>query len=529
MNSYFSLLFAFAFLPLSILAYGTAPKKARWAVLLGASYLFFWFLSGALVAFIAASTASVYLCGLGMARMMAKRDELVKEAPKEKRRIKKECKRRMKLVLAAGVAVNIGMLVALKYLGFFSGTFSSLLALAGISVPTVVTSIGVPIGISFYTLMAVSYLVDVYRETVQADRNIARIALFLSFFPQIMEGPICRYGQTAQSLFAGEPLKRENLYAGSLRILYGVAKKVVVADRLNAFIKPVFDNYASYDGGVIALAAVLYTFQLYCDFSGTMDVAIGIARIFNVELPENFRQPFFSRTASEFWKRWHITLGTWFKDYVYYPVSLSKPCKALTSSARKKLGNRYGPLLASSVALLAVWVGNGLWHGAGSQYLFFGLYYFVMIMAGGLIEPVSQSWAAKLGIDRNCAAYRAFQIARTLVVIFVGELFFRANGLQAGLGMFSIMVGNFTLDSFLQGRIFSMGLDLPDFAIVVVSLLGVLAVGLAKERGKDPLGSICSRSALPRWSVWIALALFIVVFGAYGRGYTPVDPMYAQF
>ena len=529
MSSYFSITFFFPFLALTLAAYGAFPSKTRWAVLLCASYVFAWCLSGTLIVFIAASTASVYLCGLGMARLLRRRDALLAAAESGRRQIKADCKHRMRRVLALGIVFNLLVLVLLKYLGFFSGAACSLLSLVGITVSLEVPAIGVPIGISFYTLMAISYLVDVYRGAVVADRHLGRVALFLCFFPQIMEGPICRYGQTATALTEGKPIEAANLYAGSLRVLFGLAKKIIVADRLNAFVKTAFDNYGSYDGGIVALAAVLYTFQLYCDFSGTMDVAIGIGRIFNVNLPENFRQPFFSRTASEFWKRWHITLGTWFKDYVYYPISLSGPCKRLTSAARKKLGVRYGPLLASSVALLCVWAGNGIWHGSGSQYLFFGLYYFVMIMAGGLVEPVAQTACARFGINRDSVPYRALQGARTLVIVFVGELFFRANGLQAGIAMFTRMASDFTFDSLAQGSVFSMGLDWQDCLIVGVMLAIMLVIGILKERGCNICKTIAAHGAPVRWSIWVFLLLAIVVFGAYGSGYTPVDPMYAQF
>ena len=498
-------------------------------MLLAASYLFYWCLSGALIGFVVASTVSVYVCGRTMASLLRRRDAALAEAQSGKRKIKGDCKKGMRRVLVAGVVFNLAVLVVLKYLGFLTDGANALLSLLGIEASLVAPKIAVPIGISFYTLMAVSYLVDVYRETVQADKHLGRVALFLCFFPQIMEGPICRYGQTATALTAGESIRAKNLYQGALRILFGLSKKIIVADRLNAFIKTVFDDYSSYDGSIIALAAVLYTLQLYCDFSGTMDIALGIGRIFNVNLPENFRQPFFSRTSSEFWKRWHITLGTWFKDYVYYPVSLSRPCKKLTSAARKKFGVRYGPLLASSVAMFCVWTANGLWHGAGLQYLFFGLYYFTMIMAGGLIEPVAQTAAARLGIDRSSAPYRAFQIVRTLAIVFVGELFFRANGLTAGLEMFSTMITGFSLDSVMNGAVFTLGLDRHDFAIVALAVACLIVVGVAKERGKDIGAAIANRGALIRWCALALLFVAVVVFGAYGVGYTPVDPMYAQF
>ena len=274
---------------------------------------------------------------------------------------------------------------------------------------------------------------------------------------------------------------------------------------------------------------MLYTIQLYCDFSGTIDVAIGIGRIFDVHLPENFRQPFFSRTASEFWQRWHITLGAWFKDYVYYPVSLSAPCKQLTSAARKRFGIHYGPLLASSVALFCVWFGNGLWHGSGSQYIFFGMYYFVLIMLGGLIEPVAVGAAERFGIDRNSLPYRLFQTARTLAIVFVGELIFRANGLGAGLEMLSSIAHNFTLGAFSRWDPYHMHLDIHDRNIVIAMLVVVFVIGYLKEHGLDVSAKIDSQSTLVRWVVLIVLILAIVIFGAYGYDYTPVDPMYAQF
>lgn len=529
MTSYFSVAFLFIFLPLTAAAYSIVPQRARWAILLFASYVFFWCVSGMLVAFIAASTLIVYFCGLRMSALIAKREASIVQADANKRDIKRRCKRRMRCVLVSGITANMLVLITLKYLTFFSAVACSLLTLIGIGASPITSSIGIPIGISFYTLMALSYLVDVYRESTAADRHLGRVALFLSFFPQIMEGPICRYSQTACALTEGKPISSDGVYEGALRILFGMAKKLIVADRLNPFIKQVFDNYTSYDGSIIALAAVLYTVQLYCDFSGTMDIALGIGRIFNVNLPENFRQPFFSRTAAEFWKRWHITLGTWFKDYVFYPVSLCRPCKKLTALARKKFGIRYGPLLASSVALLCVWVGNGLWHGAGSQYLFFGLYYFVMIMAGGLMEPLAQKVVSDLGVNRDSVPYRVFQIARTLVIVFVGELFFRANGLQAGLNMFTKMVTAFSLDPIMQGSAFSLGVDRHDFAVVIAMLALMLVIGILKERGHSICTEISSRGAPSRWGAVICLFFACVIFGAYGGNYAPVDPMYAQF
>lgn len=530
MTSLFSFAFLAFFLPLVVVLYSATPRRFRWIVLLVASYAFFWAISGQLIAYLLVSTITVYLVGLGMqALTTASRTERAKVEGKARKQVDRRYTHRKRALLAVGLAINFGLLAACKYLLFAEAVAKSLLQVLGIELTLTLPTLAAPIGISFYTLMAASYLIDVSRGAVEADRNLGRVALFLCFFPQIVEGPICRYKDTTSRLMEGRPVTSQNLFAGSLRILWGLAKKLIVADRLNAFVKPVFDNPSSYDGGVIAMGAILYTLQLYCDFSGAIDVALGTARIFDVRLPENFRQPFFSRTASEFWQRWHITLGTWFRDYIYYPISLSRPMKRLTSRARKKLGNRYGPLIASSVALFAVWFGNGLWHGAGSQYIFFGLYYFVIILAGNMIEPLAQKAAGTLGVDRNGIAYRTMQIMRTLVVIVVGELFFRANGLATGLSMFWRMITGFTFTSFTNGTMLSLGMDVGDFVVIGISVVALVCVGIVKERGMVPLDRISAAPFVQRWALWLSLAMIVVIFGAYGIGYTPVDPIYAQF
>ena len=529
MFSYFTPTFICLFLPLTMIVYELFPQRFRWAVLLAASYAFVLLVSKHLAIFLVVTVAITYVFGRALGIQLEHRDARLAEEPQSKRDILAACKKRMNALLAGGIIINFSILIALKYLGFLGEIVSAVCALLGFDVMLVVPRIGVTIGISFYTLMAVSYLVDVFREMVPVDRNPLRIALFLGFFPQIMEGPICRYDQTATALWSGAPITRESFYRGTLRIVVGFAKKFIVANRLELFVKPVFDHYQNYDGGIVALAAIAYTIQLYFDFSGCMDVALGTGTIFGVKLPENFRQPLLSKTASEFWQRWHITLGTWFKDYIYYPVSLSAPMRTLTKKARKAFGNRYGPMLTGSIALFCVWFANGLWHGAGSQYLFFGMYYFVLILAGGLIDPVAHTLAQKLGVNRESLPYRVFRIARTLLVIFVGELFFRANGLDAGLTMFGQIATGFTLDSLASGAAFHIGMDGADWLIAALFVLLVFANNIAQEHGHDSLAFFAGKGTIVRWAAWIALFLAIVVFGAYGLGYVPVNPMYAQF
>ncbi|MCM1545377.1 MAG: MBOAT family protein, partial [Ruminococcus sp.] len=388
MTSYFSTEYLIMFLPAVALIFAIFPQKCRKYVLLIASYVFVWLISGKLVMYLVLSSLSVHYFGLWLSRIAQKRDEAVKLAERADRKaIKAQFKTQQRNVVILAAVLHFGALVVLKYSPFFLGNINSVIHLFNPNFELVIPKMMVPIGISFFTMQAMSYIFDVYRGVVKADENLGRLALFVSFFPQIVEGPICRYNETAEQLWNVKQINFNNLTLGVQRIMFGLMKKIVVADRINLPVKTIFSNYSEYSGGVLALGAVLYTIQLYMDFSGTMDAVIGTAQIFGINMPENFKRPFFSKTISEFWKRWHISLGAWFRDYIFYPVTMSKPMKNLTSSARKKLGNHFGPLLAGSVALFAVWYCNGLWHGSGWQYIFFGMYHFVLILLGSIIEP----------------------------------------------------------------------------------------------------------------------------------------------
>lgn len=530
MASYCSLLYVGIFLPAVVLCYAVVPQRHRGKVLLAASYASFWSVSGKLIVFLLASSFSLHHFGLWLTHVQEERDRMLAAADKaERKAVRAAFQRRLRRILLFAVLLHIGTLVTLKYAAFFSVNLNRLLDAFRLPFTLPVPAFLLPIGISFYSLQAVSYLIDVYRGTVRADRNLGRLMLFLGFFPQIMEGPICRYGQTALPLWEGRPLTWKNLTFGMQRILFGMMKKIVIADRLNILIKNVFSSPATFDGGITALAMVCYTCQLYMEFSGTMDVVIGSAEIFGIRLPENFRQPFFSASIQEFWMRWHITLGAWFKDYIFYPLSMSGPLKKLTGAARRRLGSHFGPLLAGSVALFAVWLCNGLWHGAGWQYIFFGLYHFALILCGSLTAPLSQRIAGALHIDRDAGPWRMFRIARTALLVCVGELFFRADGLRAGLSMFRRMVTDFSLRSFTDGTFLGLGMDKHDFFIVIVAVLLVFAVGLMRERGISLREAVARQHIAVRWSVYYAAILFVIIFGAYGIGYVPVDPIYAAF
>ena len=530
MTSYFSIAFLVIFLPVCLILYSLLPQKLRKYFLLAASYGFFWLVSGKLVIYLLLTTLSIHYFGLWLDRIHRTRNEAVKGVEKaERKEIKKRFLKQSRWVLAFAIVLHIGVLLTLKYSPFFTTNLNAVFTMLKLPLQLQVPSYLMPIGISFFTLQAVSYLIDVYRETIPADDNIFRLGLFMSFFPQIVEGPICRYDQTAQQLWEVKGIEYHNLSLGLQRVAFGLMKKLVIADRLNPLVKEVFANYADYEGGVIALASLCYTIQLYMDFSGTMDAVMGIGQIFGVSMPENFKRPFFSKTISEFWMRWHISLGAWFKDYIFYPVTMSKPMKKLTTAARKKLGNHFGPLLAGAVALFLVWLCNGLWHGAGWNYIFFGMYHFGFILLGNIVAPAVKWLHRKCHINPEWFGYRVFQIIRTGILVVIGEMFFRASTLQAGFAMLRQMVTNFRFATLNGELLKQMGVDWKDMGIVLVTILIIFAISVWNEKGVIVREALAKKPVVVRWAVLYALILFIVIFGAYGTGYIPVDPIYANF
>ena len=307
--AYHTTLYLVLFLPASMIAYQLMPVKYRFYVLLLFGYYFYYCISGTLIIYIMAATITTYLSGLLI----------------EKK----------KGFLIFCILLLMENLAYMKYYNFFAANGNRIISFITSEQPFTLKAMILPIGISFYTLSAAGYLIDIYYKKIPAEKNIGKLALFLSFFPTIMEGPICRYGELGRELFAGRSITMERLATGAQRIFWGLFKKMLVADRLDVLVKTVYDGYQNYDGTVISVAAVAYTIQLYMEFSGCMDIVIGTGEIFGITLPENFRRPFFSKTVSEFWRRWHITLGSWFKEYVFYPVSMWGPVRKLSRTARK--------------------------------------------------------------------------------------------------------------------------------------------------------------------------------------------------
>lgn len=527
---YHTSLYVFVFLPLCLAVYQIIPAKWRWKVLLAFSYLFFFMLSGKLIIYLIGTTVLIHYVGVWLAWLKVREKEETGTAEKEKKKeIRQKYQRRSRLVLTAGIVTLLAVLGYLKYYNFFVENTSGILERLPIPFELEEKKLLMPIGISFYTLQAIGYMADVYWGKIKAEERLGKMALFLGFFPQIMEGPICRYSDTADALWSGSPIKMTNLSEGYVRIFWGLFKKKIIADRLAILVGTVFGNHTQYQGAVIAAAAVAYTIQLYMEFSGCMDIIIGSGKAFGVTLPENFRQPFCARSAAEFWRRWHITLGTWFKAYIFYPVSVSGPVKRWNKFGRKHAGKYLTGLVTSAAALFPVWLCNGLWHGAKWSYIFYGMYYFALILMGTAVQPVRDRILSVCRINPDSVGWRTLQIGKTWIIIFVGELFFRASGFRVGLSMFRSMFDGFDIRQLWDGTLLNLGMGRADFAAVAVGCAVAMIAGSVIEH--DPQGKRrIWRAPVPvRWAAYYALILAVIIFAAYGDGYQAVDLIYAGF
>ena len=520
-------MYLLVFLPLVLIIYQLAPRKVRWGVLLAASYVLYISFSKYLVLLLFATSAFTWWIGK---RMDALSKECIdKQAGcadrKEKKAVKEDFQKKRVRVLRLGVLVLLGILFYVNYYNFVAQNANILLGKLGAALP--MAKVMFPMGISFYTLEAVGYMADVYWERYKAEQHLGKMCLFLSFFPQIMEGPIARYPDTSDDLFRGDPIKMENLNEGFLRIIWGLFKKMVVSDRLSYLTTFMYPNYDQYHGSFVILMAVSYTVQLYMEFSGSIDIVIGCGKLFGVTIPENFNQPFSAQSAAEFWRRWHMSLGNWFKNYVFYPITVSPFVKNWNRNARKKYGKYWAMVGTSAMALFPVWVATGVWHGAGWKYLFYGMYYFVILLLGVALEPYKEWRNKKLGIDPNASWFKTLRILKTWIIIFTGELFFNAVNLKAGFYMFFSMFRSFHISALW--KYFPDAITFGDVCAIIAGSIVVWIVGFMKEHGVDVRGKILGASTPVKWSVYYLIIFTILLFGAYGTGYQPVDLIYAGF
>ena len=522
------------FVAIVLIAYAICPKKYKYLVLLISSYVFYISNSKKLTIFLILSTISIYFIALKMQEVDDKLKENLKTINEKdkKKELRNKAKSKKKKILALGIVINIGILWFLKYSYLLINLLEKISFIKNNNISLPSFKFILPLGISYYTLQAISYIVDVYRGQVKADKNFFRIALFLSFFPQMVEGPIGRYDKLANQLYEPHEIKERNFKFGIELMLWGYFKKMVIADRIAMYANEVFNNYSQYNGIVIVLAIISYTIQIYAEFSGGIDIVRGVATLFGITLEENFKRPFYAKSIDEFWRRWNITLGTWLKDYIFYPISLSKVTTKITTFSKKVFKNSYiSKFIPVAFSLLFVWLGNGIWHGAGVKYIVYGMYYYIIMMLGKLFDPVFKKIIKILKINTKAWSYRLFQMIRTFIIVCGGMLIFRADTLEVSKKMFkSIFNVRNNLEIVFNGKAFLYGnLTAKDLIVLVISISIFILTSILREHKISIREKFDKQNIAFKWIVLYGLMLSIIVFGIYGKGYDVQNFIYGQF
>lgn len=487
------LLFVFALL----LVYYLIPRKLQWCVLLLANAVFYAFAGWKAALFVLFTATSIYFAARGMDRVLTKqkaqlaaqKDSLTRE---EKKAIKRRNQKRRKRMMLAALLANIGILCVTKYTHFALAQVNALLSAFGAAEVPDELNLIVPLGISFYTFQSVGYLLDVYWEKIEAERHYLKFLLFVSFFPQMTQGPISSYEQLSGELFAAHSFSYKNYSYGMQRMLWGFAKKLLVADVLSVYVTEVFANYEQYSGLTALLGAFFYAIQIYADFSGYMDIMCGLCEALGIRLRENFDRPYFSKSIAEYWRRWHISLGDWFKNYVYYPIGMSDWSRSLAKKTKQRFGAHIGNTLPATIALVLVWTATGLWHGASWGYLVWGLLNGVFIILSLWMEPVYAKWKARLKIHDQSRAFRCFQILRTFVLVTFIKVLPEVGSLRRGLGLWKHIFTAFRLPTGIQDVLPPVRAGMLWLLIATAGTLLMLTVSIlqGKYRVRDLLARL---------------------------------------
>ena len=474
---FLSLTFAVFFI-ISVICYYAVPKKMRWGILLIASMIFYVWSVPKLVVYLLFSAVTTFLFG----------------------RWSEKQKAHGKALLALVICANLAVLLFVKFYP---------LGMARLGMPAL--SIVMPMGISFYTLQVIAYCVDVYQGKTEAQSNFFKYLLFVSFFPQILQGPIPRYNQLKEQLFEGRSFDYKTVKFGFQMILWGMFLKMVIADRAAIFVNAVFPEYHLYEGTVLAAAAVLYSIQLYTDFLGCVCIAMGAAEVYGIQLQTNFERPYLAISIKDFWRRWHISLSSWLRDYVYIPLG----------------GNRKGKLRRYVNLMLTFFV-SGIWHGSGLQFIFWGLMQGGYQIAGELLTPVKCKVRNILKIDEKSELCIFWQRFVTFVLITFSWVIFRSANLRAGLSMVKRIITDITPWVLFDGTLYEFGIGREHFIALILCIV-LLAVIEHWQEKKNLRELLSNQHIILRWGIYLAAITVVVILGVYGPGYSATQLLYGQF
>ena len=516
--------------------YYLIPKRFQWVLLLVASIWFY--VSGGIqsAGYVVITATSIFIAALVMEKIGAEQKQYIKEnkatlSKEEKTAYKTKMKKKRKMWMLASLLLNIGLLCFFKYFHFVLEQINAVLGLAGANQIEDTFKFIIPLGISFYTFQSVGYLLNVYWEKTEAEHNYFKMLLFVSFFPQITQGPISEYDQLSHELFTEHSFDYKNYAWGFQRMIWGFFKKMVIANQLAKYVGLVFDNYAEYTGISVLIGAFLYSVQIYADFSGYMDIMCGFCETLGIHLTENFDRPYFSKSVAEYWRRWHMSLGAWFKNYIYFPIGMSTWNRKLAKMTKAKFGKHFANTFPATIALLIVWTATGMWHGASWAYISWGLVNGLFIIFGMWMEPVYESWRNKLHLRPDIWAWRAFQTVRTFILVTFIKVLPEVGTLSEGLGLWKQIFTNHQVPHSLAELLPFMDMvwiiDRINILLVAGGIILMFVMSLMQRR-KPVREYFNEMPAIVRWMILAFVLMAVMSFGVrstWGAG----GFMYAQF
>lgn len=487
------------FFPIVTLIYFLIPHKIRYIWLLISSYYFYMCWNPKYALLIATSTVITWVSGI----LIDQSNQLTKN--------KKQQAYEKKLWVALSFISNLAILFFFKYFDFALNNLNAVLAQLHLELIQPGFDVILPVGISFYTFQALSYTMDVYRGEIYAEKNIFKYALFVSFFPQLVAGPIERSKNLLIQFNEKHDFDYERVKNGLLLMLWGFFMKLVIADRVAMLVDQVYNNWQQYAGMEIVVATVLFAVQIYCDFGSYSNIAIGAAQVMGFTLMENFRQPYFATSVADFWRRWHISLTSWFRDYLYIPLG----------------GNRKGKL-RRYINVMIVFLVSGLWHGASWNFVVWGGLNGIYQVIGDLTKPYRKKVIEMLKINTQCFSYQMFQVVITFILVDFSWIFFRADGFKAAVQMIGQMFSVFNPWILFDGTLFTLGMDGKDFVVAVIAIVILWFMDYCRTKGSVRRW-IGQQNLVFRWGLYYAAIFSILIFGIYGPGYDAVAFIYFQF
>ncbi|MBO5337439.1 MAG: MBOAT family protein [Lachnospiraceae bacterium] len=490
------------FFPIVVLLYYCIPNRFRYIWLLVCSYYFYmcWNVEYALL--LLGSTIITYFSGMLI-------EKFAKSAKENGKAHKKGA---AKAVVVVSFVLNLGILFFFKYFDFFTENLEKALSIVNIQVQMPQLSLLLPVGISFYIFQALGYTMDVYRGDIKAEKNFLKYAVFVSFFPQLVAGPIERSKNLLKQFSEEHKFDLKRVQDSLLLMAWGYFCKMVIADRIAIFVDAVYSDYVTYGGWYIAVATVLFAFQIYCDFAGYSTIAMGAAGVMGFRLMENFEGPYCAVSVPDFWKRWHISLTSWFRDYLYIPLG----------------GNRKGKF-RKYLNKIIVFLVSGFWHGAQWSYVIWGGLNGLFIVLSEIFAPSRRWLKEKLGWKENAASNKVLQAITTFLLVDFTWIFFRAPGTKDALQMIQSMLTVKNFGIFFDSSLYRLGLDRRNFYVMILSIILLLVVDICHNKGIRIRKWLESQNLWFRWLVYILLIESVLIFGIWGVGYDKAAFIYFQF